>query len=878
MKRPKPDAPQTAQRKTRHNLSPFWLLPLVALLIAGWLWWKNAGQEGRLITIAFNAADGIVPGRTPVRYQGVQVGLVREIHLSKDLKTIEITASIQHDMAGALREDTQFWLVTPQASLAGVSGLDALVGGNYIGMAPGYHGKPQTRFRARDSQPKYQVANGELMLHLLADDLGALNIGSRVYYRKIPVGRVYDYHIAPGGKGVVIDILINRRYTALVKKESRFWNVSGLRAQLGLNGAQFDMESLAALINGAVAFDSPLQSPPAAPDMNFTLYADLASSRRGVTITLDLPDGQGLQAGRTPLLYQGLEVGKLTDLTLEPSGKVRGELVLDPSVRDLMRQGTRIERVSPHFSLQSPNLGQLLKGSYLALYPGPGEPRSHFTVLADTQALRQQANTLLIELIAAESYGIQPGQPLTLKGITVGKVLNRRLVGQQVVFEVGIAGRYRHFIHRDSQFIVRNRLDINLGADGLNVRAASPAEWAEGGIRVQPGRQGAPARRYPLYADQERARQGVSAASAAPDLFLQAARIDGLQRGSVVLYRQFQVGEVTAIQPDKQGFRVGISLLPVYRHLLSAHSVFWIEGGARVQLNGNGLNVDAAPLSRTLKGAVSFDNLPEVTVAAGAVRPLWPDENRARAAGQTVLLRTASAAKLRPGTPVRWRGVDIGQVAEITLTPDQRAVQASVLLAPRYRAQFARQGARFVLITPVISAGGIDHLETLVQPYIDARPGTGKTQYAFTLYNEALTDPRYVDGVRFIVDAPEAGSLQMGTPVLYRGVEVGKVSALQLNQFADRVQITLRIDKAYAHLIRINTQFWLDSGYDIRFGLFNGLAVRSGTFRQFVAGGIAFATPPSVPLAPAAQAGKHFLLLDEAPKEWRQWRTAIPPR
>jgi paraquat-inducible protein B len=40
-------------------------------------------------------------------------------------------------MKDALRSETQFWLVTPKASLAGVSGLDALVGGNYIGMMPG---------------------------------------------------------------------------------------------------------------------------------------------------------------------------------------------------------------------------------------------------------------------------------------------------------------------------------------------------------------------------------------------------------------------------------------------------------------------------------------------------------------------------------------------------------------------------------------------------------------------------------------------------------------------------------------------------------------------------------------------------------------------
>ncbi|MCK8336133.1 MlaD family protein, partial [Erwinia amylovora] len=91
--------------------------------------------------IDFATADGIVPGRTPVRYQGVEGGLVEDISMTDDLRTIKIKASIKSNMKEALRENTQFWLVTPTASLAGVSGLDALVGGNYIGMMPG-EGKP----------------------------------------------------------------------------------------------------------------------------------------------------------------------------------------------------------------------------------------------------------------------------------------------------------------------------------------------------------------------------------------------------------------------------------------------------------------------------------------------------------------------------------------------------------------------------------------------------------------------------------------------------------------------------------------------------------------------------------------------------------------
>ncbi|WP_117085928.1 MlaD family protein, partial [Klebsiella pneumoniae] len=84
------------------------------------------------------------------------VGTVENISLSKDLSKIEVSASVKGDMKDALRKETQFWLVTPKASLAGVSGLDALVGGNYIGMMPG-QGEPEDHFVALDTQPKYHI-------------------------------------------------------------------------------------------------------------------------------------------------------------------------------------------------------------------------------------------------------------------------------------------------------------------------------------------------------------------------------------------------------------------------------------------------------------------------------------------------------------------------------------------------------------------------------------------------------------------------------------------------------------------------------------------------------------------------------------------------
>lgn len=75
----------------------------------------------------------------------MEVNTVEDIRLSKGLLKIDVRVSIKSDMEDALREEMQFWLVTPKASLAGISGLEALVGGKYIGMRPS-KGNPRNHF------------------------------------------------------------------------------------------------------------------------------------------------------------------------------------------------------------------------------------------------------------------------------------------------------------------------------------------------------------------------------------------------------------------------------------------------------------------------------------------------------------------------------------------------------------------------------------------------------------------------------------------------------------------------------------------------------------------------------------------------------------
>ena len=148
--------------KIRHGkrISPFWLLPLVAFCIGALLFFQIIQEQGYSIKITFANGDGLVANKTQVRYQGLQIGVVKKVNFTEDLKLVEVEANIYPEAKAVLREKTRFWLVQPTASLAGISGLDALVSGNYITLQPG-EGEYKYDFMAETESPIAQVGDGD---------------------------------------------------------------------------------------------------------------------------------------------------------------------------------------------------------------------------------------------------------------------------------------------------------------------------------------------------------------------------------------------------------------------------------------------------------------------------------------------------------------------------------------------------------------------------------------------------------------------------------------------------------------------------------------------------------------------------------------------
>ncbi|HUC84769.1 MAG TPA: MlaD family protein, partial [Candidatus Acidoferrales bacterium] len=195
-------------------------------------------------------------------------------------------------------------------------------------------------------------------------------------------------------------------------------------------------------------------------------------------------------------------------------------------------------------------------------------------------------------------------------------------------------------------------------------------------------------------------------------------------------------------------------------------------------------------------------------------------------------------------TVIRFRGVRVGSVQSIQLTPDLNHVEVRARLN-RFASGLARQGTVFWVVRPEVGVAGVHALETIVSgPYIEALPGNtqGKPQTHFIGAAEAPV-VKLGFGTEFVVRAAQVRSLGPDSPVYYRGLQAGKVEYLELCNDSTAVNIHVFIKPSFAPLVRSNSVWWNAGGIDVRWHLLSGLNMAAENLRAVLTGGIAFATP-----------------------------------
>lgn len=321
----------TAQAGKRGRVSLIWLVPLLAVLIGVSMLVSSWLSRGPTIQISFKDAQGMVVGKTEVKYKNVVIGQVGAVALSKDRSHVLVTVDLDKSAAGFATSGSRFWVVKPRVGLGGVSGLGTLLSGAYIGADTGDSGARKTVFKGLETPPPLTHNEQGTSFTLSSSNLGSLTIGSPVYYRRIRVGRVVAYSLDKDGKGVSVQVFVTAPNDRFVNANTRFWNASGVDLTMGATGLKLNTQSLASIVSGGIAFATPAAGPAsllAASDETFTLYDGRAAAMQpkdGKPLHLVMSFRQsirGLEVG-APVNFRGIRLGEVTSVSLTYDAKTK---------------------------------------------------------------------------------------------------------------------------------------------------------------------------------------------------------------------------------------------------------------------------------------------------------------------------------------------------------------------------------------------------------------------------------------------------------------------------------------------------------------------------------------------------------------------------
>jgi paraquat-inducible protein B len=370
--------PQAATSRSR-RFSIIWLVPLVAVAIGAWLAWDTLSKEGPTIKLTFESGEGLQAGQSQLKYKDIVFGTVKSLALMPDQTHVVVTVATTHQAGPLLTDGTIFWVVKPRLFAGNISGFETLLSGSYIGMLPAATaGKSQRDFAGREDPPVLGAHVPGRTFLLKSKRIGAVSVGSPIFFRDLNVGEVLGWDIGDMAENVTIHAFVRAPYDSYVHDQTRFWNASGVSVKLGGTGVEVQMESLKALLLGGVAFETPvaeIHTAETSEDHVFPLFADRETAN-AASYTRKIPAisyFSGSVSGLAPgseVTVHGLKVGQVTDVRLtydaakdtvlapvryeiEPERVVGvGERVFktdEESVQALLKQGMRA-------SLQSASL------------------------------------------------------------------------------------------------------------------------------------------------------------------------------------------------------------------------------------------------------------------------------------------------------------------------------------------------------------------------------------------------------------------------------------------------------------------------------------------------------------------------------------------
>lgn len=333
--------PQIEESSRFNLITSIWIVPFIAVIIAGWLAFQYFSELGPEIKIIFPKNEGLVAGQSQVKFRNVPVGKVTNIHITEDNQGVVVVVRMNKEAEGYMTEHAKFWIVKPEVGVTGVSGLDTLISGTYIDVFSEAGGTFK-EVHIGLSQPYRNISGGDYF-HLTSVTGDNVSVGTPIFYKNLQVGQVEYVYPSLKNNAIEIIVFIDKKFVPYVHDDSKFWTKNMLNVDFSKGNLDVNVAPLHTIVQGGIAFSSSGEDKnnPVSDRHVFPLYKSKteADTKRIVTNTETLKQymlhTQGSIANlkiNSAVRYDGFDIGQVEDIQLSYDRKthqMQGKVLIE---------------------------------------------------------------------------------------------------------------------------------------------------------------------------------------------------------------------------------------------------------------------------------------------------------------------------------------------------------------------------------------------------------------------------------------------------------------------------------------------------------------------------------------------------------------------
>ena len=875
---------QEALVKQKKSIYIVWIIPVVAMILAGWMIFKHYDNKGYEVLITFDNGNGMVVGKTPLIYNGIQIGKVTDLQIHPgDISKVDVTVTVEKKAKAVARKGNIFWKVEPRLSLTEVTGLSTILGGVYIEVMPSvkdplalFNLPKQTTFIANDEIPINIFEPGRnLILH--ADTLD-IKVGAPVMYKKVNIGGILDSYLVKDGVDYIIHI--DEKYMYLVKENSNFWKISGVEVRASLAGLRVEMDSLASVIAGGISMSSPEDGALVKHNkQEYTLYEDFDKlDLVNECITLVSKNGYNIDIKSAKIFFKGSVAGDIISMKYNPStDQTTFKIKLKSEFRHLANKNAHFWMVEPSIGLNSiKGLDAIVRGPYISF-----ETSSKSKVLKNSFNLYENPPEIKGEhfkLSAKESFKLKSGVNVIHKDIVIGTLRKFQLSkdNQDVEFEIVIANKYKNLVNDSSNFYIQGAMEMGASFKGVYLNIGSITSMVNGGIVLKTDNANAVLTRknFKLY-DSFKAYQNSTYTKDGGKFFtLISDKLDSVQDNSPVLFKGIKVGKVVSYTLNKNTNKINIKIYikKEYSDQINQSTNFYNMSGVEVKASLDGIKISTGSLESIVTGGIAFKTPLKAEEAKQMHKfTLYKDEDAVNEKYVDISFIMSEDSGLKKGSKIVYKSIPVGQVKELKLIDDEVVVYAVI---KQEHENLLVSDSIFWVEDVMISIDKIKNPSAIISgAFIKISKGrNGVKATKFALSKTAPVATLEKKGLRVIVTGKKLSSLKIGSPIFYRQVKIGSVEAVSLSKDSKGVDLKLYIDECYSYLVRENSIFYNATAIGMDISLF-GVKISTETISTMINGGITMVTPDEV-LAKSTDL-KRFKLFDAPEEDWLEYEPEL---